>query len=64
MAHSVAKFGTMQVTPSGAEFLVLGLSKFEQPIGNSLFKPGLFDKIFSFRSPEEGFCVHFIPFKC
>ena len=33
------------------------LGKFEQLISNSVFKPGLYDRMFSFCSPEKAFML-------
>ena len=46
--HSFAKSSTV-------------LGKFEQLIWNSVFKPGLYDRMFSFCSPEVAFGNNFIP---
>ena len=40
------------------------LGEFEKLILNSFFKPGLYDRMFSFCSPEVAFCVDFIPSRC
>ena len=40
------------------------LGKFEQLVWNSVFKPGLYDRMFSICSPEIAFCVTFIPSVC
>ena len=40
------------------------LGKFEQLILSSAFRPGLYDRMYSFCSPEVAFCVNFIPSMC
>ena len=42
----------------------ISLGKFEQLIGNSVLKPGLYDRMFSFCSPEVAFCLDFITSRC
>ena len=40
------------------------LGKFEQLMWNSVFNPGLYDRMFSFSSPDIAFGVNFIPSGC
>ena len=40
------------------------LGKFEQLISNSVFKPGLYDRMFSVCSPEIAFLCYLIPSGC
>ena len=42
----------------------ISLGKFEQLVGNSVLKPGLYDRMFSFCSPEVAYGVIIFPYRC